>query len=517
MNSYADIEEDSSDSSELTTESILSDGNSIRTTETLSVSRTFANIPQLPHHIAAFFSSPLGKNLVISLLLMVSIAGMEIEWAGVYSWASSTLLEHGASGELSTLPFQLSPIISVIIIPIAGALSDRFPKVIRYRYGSRRLILTVSILLCGACALCVPLTSGTIFPSLPSRFIIASQLFLNTLLDILNKFIESFIRALVGTVADPRLESINHVLTTAILGFAMIFGFQATSIPLNKWLPVGHTMNLYYPIGVVIFFITAIPVFFSKAEARACARKDNVEQPTIKDIPLLSVAQEPDSPAEVDPDAISVKEEGRKKTSWVRVGLVLLWCMAAFYSGWTAWVFNPEFLGVDIYHGDPHAHPNSVQFKKYEEGASLAGTSDSIISLGVMLSAFIWLALDALLARVLGRFRTVLFGAMFNVILLVGLIMCAFAPGLLTFAFAQVLIGLGFGGSTNFVFSRAAHYTHISDVGLVNTLVFSAETLPQMLMTVSGTMAVGLTGSYRTPYILGAVPLLLTIPLTLVL
>ncbi|KAG9395179.1 Major facilitator superfamily (MFS) [Carpediemonas membranifera] len=513
MHSSSEIEEmnesslRSSFSSKSVSESFLDDDLDLQISQ---------NDSALHRRIFSFFTSPLGKNLMVVTMLMITIAGMEIEWAGVYSWASSTLLEHGASGELSTLPFQLSPIISVIIIPIAGWASDRvMPRAVRYRYGSRRLILTVSILLCGASSVCVPLTSGTIFPQLPNMFIVVSQLFLNTFIDILNKFIESFVRALVSTVADPRIEGISHVLTTGILGFAMIFGFQATSLPLNDLLPVGHTMNLYFPLGVLIFFITAIPVFFSRAEARACCLKDNVDTPATRDRPLLSVADDGLSRVgDIEDDGAKPDRGARKRTSWVRVGLVLLWGMLSFFSAWTPWVFNPEFLGVEIYHGDPHAAPDSPAFHRYEKGSRLAGSSDSLISVGVLLSVFIWIALDALLAKPLGRFRPMVFGAAFNVVMVVGMGLCAFSTSLPLFVFSQLLMGMGFGGSTNFIFSRAAHYTHISDVGLVNTLVFSAETLPQMLMTVSGTMAVGLTGSYRAPYVLGAVPMLIAIPLT---
>ncbi|KAG9390608.1 hypothetical protein J8273_7959 [Carpediemonas membranifera] len=469
---------------------------------------------QLKTTFLSFFTSPLGKNAITICLLITAIAGMELAWSGVYAWTTSTLLEHGASGELSTLPFQLSPIISVIVIPIAGWASDRvMPRAIRYGYGSRRLILTVTILVCCLATLCVPLTSGTMFPQLPDRFILVSQLVLNTLIDFTNKTIESFVRAMISTVADERLEEVSHVLMTAVIGGSMILGFQATSFQVGEYLPVGPTMNVYYPIGVAIFLVTSLPLFLSKAEARACRDKDAkstaAERP--KDVPLLPVT----GPVE-EVEGVAKPPAHRTRTSWGQVVGVLVWCMLVFYSAWVPWTFNPQFLGYILFQGDPHAPKGSTAYEQYEQGAGFAGTSDSIISIGTLTAVATWLILDAVMGRLkrVAKIRPLLLGAGFNVVMFIGLAMNAFAPNIYVFVAAQLLMGSGFGAATNFVFSRAAHYTHISDAGLVNTLVFSAETLPQMLCTVSGTMAVGLTGSYRVPYVLGMAPLLVSIPLT---
>ncbi|QDZ25937.1 MFS general substrate transporter [Chloropicon primus] len=304
----------------------------------------------------------------------------QFSWSVQTAYATTLFKQLGATQrDLSYLRVP-GPVTGLFVQPLSGLWTDYSG----FRW--RPLTVIASTALCASGFVLLPLgeTSGSIWTVFAGFCII----------DVGFNAADALVRVLVADVTEKeRLPLANSVISSA-LGTGQLLGFVSGAIGdalVRLFGSDASVSSLTFACGVGLGLLVVCDLAFGSA-----CRSKQFPSETLGGSHQPYALLDEESGAEREKRALVERKEverskvGDLSTMWRHPWMWKLCLMNGLaWMGWFCFIFfAPDFIGIDVCAGDPHAPKSSEAFKNYEKAQKVFSISSAISS--CIMLAFSW-------------------------------------------------------------------------------------------------------------------------------
>jgi len=403
----------------------------------------YTNVEAEPHRLSFC-------NLIT---LTVCFLGVQFGWAIQIAYTTPIFLELGVPHSLVSLIWIAGPISGLIVQPVVGAVSDS----LRSKYGRRRpfIFFGAMFIVLGLALISNAVDIGRVLGDPADRhdraIIVAIIGF--WILDLSNNTVQGPCRALLVDVAPADQQGLGGAVFSFMLGLGNLLGYLTGYVNLTKYLPFMKTeVRALFTISMCIL-VTCIGITVSTTKERAFVAKGPIENPF--KLILTGVKNMPPVVSRV--------------------------CAVQFFV-WVGWftylVYITDWVGEQIYGGDPHADEGTEARKLFDHGVSQA-------SLALTYNAVVTMVFSACLPKLISLLGIKLVYFIGNMVLCVCLTSTIFIHSNVFASIAIACFGIPWSVTMVLPFTIIGQGVDVSQSGLYMGALNIFVVLPQLVVSVS--------------------------------
>ncbi|KAL4574191.1 hypothetical protein LXL04_021017 [Taraxacum kok-saghyz] len=360
-------------------------------------------------HDSSYSSSPQGAptencSLITLILSCTVAAGVQFGWALQLSLLTPYIQTLGIGHAFSSFIWLCGPITGLVVQPCVGIWSDRCTS----KYGRRRPFILVGSLMISIAVITIGFSADigyligdtkehcSVYKGTRTRaafvFIIGFWM-----LDLANNTVQGPARALLADLAGPDQRNSANAIFCSWMAIGNILGFlSGSSGNWHRWFPFlksracceacGNLKAAFLVAVLFLTFCTLVTLYFAKEVPLAPKHKrlsdsapllnTNPQQNGAENSESKSVDQKVGQTPEVDEDQV---ESFNNSPGAVLVNLLtslrhlpvgmhsVLIVMALTWLSWFPFfLFDTDWMGREVYHGDPKGDAAKVQ--AYDQG-----------------------------------------------------------------------------------------------------------------------------------------------------
>jgi len=329
-----------------------------------------------------------GRGVPSSVILRVALPliSTQFSWAVQSAFATTLFKQLGATQrDLSYLRVP-GPVTGLFVQPLSGAFTDYTG----FRWRPITVLACTSLCACGF--LVLPL--GEKNRSIPLVFLGFC------VIDVSFNAADALVRVLVADITEPRRLPLANSIVSGALGAGQLLGFASGAAGewLSRALGGRSITSLSFACLTGLCLLVACDLaFLTACRSKAFPKKSGGGR--------YEALGDDGAPEEAETTEL-VGQPGREPSR--SIGFGVLWrrpwmrrlCVMNF-AAWLAWFsfiyFAPDFLGVVVMGGDPHAEPGTPSHDRYDKAQTIYSASQA-------LAAALMLSFSAVVPRLVRRF-----------------------------------------------------------------------------------------------------------------